>query len=539
MTSVTDKCLNLSVIPQFGGSCWFNTILTICLYSQNTRRILLKYAKKWDKTNTFLMIIKSILIKYYYQPKKVQEFFNKIKPEIILFKMLKQYNEDDIIAFMKQNMKQNISNVGWFESHIITFFKYLSINSLDITYFNGKYILNFDGELYYRYNSLTGELKRVLRHDNIRLTELEHKVYTKTKAIIDKVPDILLVTHEDLNSGVKNEYIPLLNQLNSDIFEHTHYNCRIKGIDTYDDIIYFNGYKYKLDATTLVNYNNNGGMLHAIAGITCNNKHYVYNGWQSSTTDPAMNKNIDKELAASPCSLMPYDWNIKKDIDFCLNPKACKLDFGAYINPSDLCFSFAKGDKTLVYVKIDDTKITNSDIIRNISIPTSLNISKGSEMLKDIHDFHKMSDYDLIIELNKFGVYLVDGYHYSRHTLETLYLNELKKYYNLTDKLTQSDNIRKKRLNKYTNDIKKKVKKTSVVTKDDLIRSILIKYPNAKKLKTKTKAELKEILANGIKEKEPKAKKITKNELLVIIRKKYPLLKGTSKLTMAQLKALL
>lgn len=534
MNSVTDKCLNLSVIPQFSGSCWFNSILTICLYSQHTRKVLLKYAKKWDKTNTFLMIIKSILIKYYYQPSKVQDFFKKIKPEIILFKMLKKYNEDNILDFMKQNIKQNISNVGWFESHIITFFKYLSINSLDIIYFNGNYILNFDGELYYKYNNFTGELKKILKHTNIRLKDLEHKVYTKTKAIVDKVPDILIVTHENLNSSVRNEYIPLLNQLNSDIFEHKHYNCKIKGIDTYDDIIYFNGYKYKLDATTLVNYNTNSGMLHAIAGITCNNNHYVYNGWQSTTTDPAMRHNIDKGLSTSPCSLMPYNWNIKKDQDFCLNPKTCKLDFGAYVNPATLCFSFAKGDKTLIYVRINDTNVSDSAIAKNISIPTSLNISKGSEMLKDIHDFDKMTDYDLIIELNKFGVYLVDGYYYSRHTLENLYLNELKKYYNLTDKVIQSENIRKKKLHTYSDDKKKKM-----VTKQDLINLILIKYPNAKKLNTKTKAELNEILQNGIKDKTPKTKKITKNDLIAILRKKYPSLKGVSKLTIAQIKALI
>ena len=60
-----DKCLNLSVIPQFGGTCWFNAILMIALYSQNTRKAVLRAAKYWDKSNTFLMILKSILIKYY------------------------------------------------------------------------------------------------------------------------------------------------------------------------------------------------------------------------------------------------------------------------------------------------------------------------------------------------------------------------------------------------------------------------------------------------------------------------------------------
>ena len=48
------NCLNLSVIPQFGGTCWFNAILMIALYSQLTRKIVIKSSKTWDKTNKFL-----------------------------------------------------------------------------------------------------------------------------------------------------------------------------------------------------------------------------------------------------------------------------------------------------------------------------------------------------------------------------------------------------------------------------------------------------------------------------------------------------
>ena len=45
---MTDNCLNLSVIPQFRGTCWFNAILMIALYSQNVRKILIKLSKKME-----------------------------------------------------------------------------------------------------------------------------------------------------------------------------------------------------------------------------------------------------------------------------------------------------------------------------------------------------------------------------------------------------------------------------------------------------------------------------------------------------------
>jgi hypothetical protein len=50
-----------------------------------------------------------------------------------------------------------------------------------------------------------------------------------------------------------------------------------------------------------------------------------------------------------PCSLIKHDWEINnKDDCFCLNPIQCKLD---KINIKDLCFSFGKGYRTLIFVK--------------------------------------------------------------------------------------------------------------------------------------------------------------------------------------------
>ena len=117
-------CADLTVIPQFDGICWFNAILTIALYSQNVRKILIKESKNWNKSNSFLMIIKAILVKYYNQPDKVVSFFNKIKPEVILFKMLRTFNDTEIIAFFKKMVKNGGDlNLGFDSEYIIRFFK--------------------------------------------------------------------------------------------------------------------------------------------------------------------------------------------------------------------------------------------------------------------------------------------------------------------------------------------------------------------------------------------------------------------------------
>lgn len=34
-----DYCANIEVIPQYSGTCWFNAILMICLYSEGVSRV--------------------------------------------------------------------------------------------------------------------------------------------------------------------------------------------------------------------------------------------------------------------------------------------------------------------------------------------------------------------------------------------------------------------------------------------------------------------------------------------------------------------
>ncbi len=145
-----------------------------------------------------------------------------------------------------------------------------------------------------------------------------------------------------------------------------------KNISTLNEKIYYLGVEYNLDSVVLENWNEKGIGFHAIAGITCKTNKFVYNGWTRTSMDPAMaNKVITREI---PCELMPYDWNIKKHYDFCLNTKQCipeiyKTKFEAM--KSDLCFNFSKGKRILVYVRKDaavETSIekddTKTDVIK-------------------------------------------------------------------------------------------------------------------------------------------------------------------------------
>jgi hypothetical protein len=471
-----DRCLDLSVIPQFGGTCWFNAILMIALYSQNVRKVLMRTSKKWNKSNSFLMILKSILIKYYKQPEKVQDFFNKIRPETILFKMLKKMGEKAQIEYYKIVLKKDKSNLEWFNDFIIPFFKYINVNSLDIVYSNNEYYLETYNEFYYEYDSVSQKpiayatnLNKYNTNANF-LNLRKKEVFKEITKKIKKIPDILILRHEDLNPRIdkKNRIYHYIGKKISE-FKSDKYNFDIQGLDTYEDIIYLNGHKYKLDAISLANYDK-VNIGHSIAGITCNGNHYVYNGWNSTTTDPALvNKKVDVfKSALSPCSLIPYDWNLRKSGDFCLNSKTCKLDFFNVFKPHSriLCFSFTKGERILVYVRVDDDM--KRKIVKKESIPNTLKLSDVSDVIKSVHDIKNLTDKELIIKLKKNKIPLNSKVKYERSLLEKLYYDYLKQI-----------------VNKEKNNFLKK----------DLIEIVKKNKPHLKGVAKLTKAQLKALIS--------------------------------------------
>lgn len=117
----------------------------------------------------------------------------------------------------------------------------------------------------------------------------------------------------------------------------------------------WNKQEFLLDSCGLTNFENNFcKSSHMIAGVICNKRKYVYNGWITMTRDAAMSEKDARQVrSAFPCELMRWDWN-QEAADFCLNPKSCKLD--TTLNPKSMCFSFDKGDRYFLYINQDFTK---------------------------------------------------------------------------------------------------------------------------------------------------------------------------------------
>ena len=153
-----------------------------------------------------------------------------------------------------------------------------------------------------------------------------------------------------------------------------------------EDIIEHKGQRYKLDSCLISNYEYNEppyDIGHILAGITCKDNKYLYNGWliepnkfisdvktrqsrQSLSLPDSPRDNMDEPISIRkfkghlkkfakldekklPCKLLNLDWSIGNDINFCIDVENCGIK--SLDEKDNLCFSFNKGSITLIYVK--------------------------------------------------------------------------------------------------------------------------------------------------------------------------------------------
>ena len=345
-----DFCKSVLSIPQYQDNCWFTVILMCFLRSQYSRKLLLSKLKINDKSPKVMKIIYNLLVKTYIAKSKLYKYFKNFD----LYKFLKYFISDkSVISFIIKN--GNLSHL-----FLPLFTKSIDITSLSIY----KYDDNFYVGYYEYYYNKIYNLKQPTLEEYKKKLEIEF-----SKKIN---PDYIFITINTIN--IYNIYKDICNINN---FKNIEYDENLKLLKDFK----FNGNYYKLDSCILSNYNKNTFIDnylipgHAIAGITCKNDKYVYNGWIKSTKDPAM---LTKNINDLPCELIKHDWEVNnKNDEFCLNSITCKLD---NIDPAKLCFSFGKGNKTLIFVKTEKNFISNDKNISNSSsslYPSSDILSKN------------------------------------------------------------------------------------------------------------------------------------------------------------------
>jgi hypothetical protein len=206
---------DIYTIPQNKDTCWFNSILTVSLFSQRTSKIVYEALKELYKTDKTSIIS---ILKYIHKNKPNFDYYVKIRADLLLYKFIKKY-DIELFNRIKKRLYNN-NNKKYFNDYIYEFYKILKIDCAKIVYnydLNENYIYKQNGD---NYNN----------------------------------PKVLLVIYESndlIEAGITK--IPLIH---------------------YDNIIQYNNNKYVLDACLISNNDN----YHSISGITYNNTKYIYNG---------------------------------------------------------------------------------------------------------------------------------------------------------------------------------------------------------------------------------------------------------------------
>jgi hypothetical protein len=352
-----DFCKSVLPIPQYQNTCWFTAILMCFLKSQNSRRLLLSKLKINDKSPKVMKTIYKLLVKTYIAKPEIYKYFENFD----LHKFLKYFiSNKDIIDYIIKNGNNS-------PLFLPLFTKSIGIKSLALYTFDTTDDI-YAGYYEYNFNSWY----------NLPIpTQEEYKKKLDIEFSKKITPDYIFISV--FSKSFNNNY---LNMCIIDNFKNIKYDKNLKLLKDFK----FNGNYYKLDSCILNNYNSNQIInakkkfkmqTHSIAGITCKNNKYVYNGWIKSTKDPAM---LTKNVNALPCELIKHDWDVNnKNDEFCLNPITCKL---VNINPKNLCFSFGKGYRTLIFVKTEKEFISNDE---NISNSSSLIYPSNTNSTNSIH----------------------------------------------------------------------------------------------------------------------------------------------------------
>ena len=381
MTSVIindNYCDRLDTIPQFSGTCWFNSIITVMLYSQGLRKELSKIfkGKRKDKDDKLLNFILYMLRNYndIEKLKTVYEDINNLnlKPEYLLVSYLKKYDTE-----LLNNYIYDITvRTGYYANYI-----YKILLNYKIPFISLKYNTN------------------------------NNKIYSDEKLI--SISNILLIEYvEEIN----DEYIIESGINNFDKF--------IEDIKHKKSIIKINKAIYKLDSCIVYSLKNKS---HIIAGITCNNNKYIVDSLDKYNKSSKINSKLYK-YKYSTCKPILYRWDLLST--FCITTQCNTYNIETDDN---FCYNANSDYVILIYIK-SESEIESSSIIFDesslISKDFKFTKEEKSLLIIDIYSNLNLYSYDEIAAV-------LEEYKYSTYYLDLIENNINTRYCLLYEKLVK------------------------------------------------------------------------------------------------------
>jgi hypothetical protein len=359
-------CSRILTPKQVGPICWFMATFVAMFYSQRSRKLLLEASKSWDVKKGRLPIFWNNRKKLFTLLKHVldDKYLKTENREGKDYKNYKRFSDNTfgkILTLLNRIDKKSFPYIpnyitGGFELeyYIGKLYKLLNIDYILYDYNPGDDVLFYS---YLNENLNKVEYRIVKRNIVVDVDGDRNFTYVEEDIIPPPILMVIVRDEEDIGNTTFNSLLFPNNIINEEATKNS--------LKSMKEQIFFKGVEYNLDAVLLANWNI--GIGHAIAGITCKKKKYIYNGWTRTSMDPSMiNQLITRKI---PCELMKYDWNIKNDGDFCLNTAKCIPDFLQHpLKDNDICFNFSKGARLLIYVRKDANYNTSAD---SYSIPRS------------------------------------------------------------------------------------------------------------------------------------------------------------------------
>ncbi len=325
---MTKECNQVITIPQYSGTCWFNAILMALFYSQGMRKVLMSKTKQWDMSPKLRKVFTDILKRRYKSAVMKQHaylFFKVMSPEEIL----RILHEESPETFNFNPFKR----IGYINvTYVPRLLNMFCVKTLHLDAVVKDKTLQLYLSIVY-----AGLKLKTVAHKNPKKKRLRYvRTWEEKKVNVDvgEIDVVVIKFYERAFQVVK---------------ENLFAELPLADFESGEPLI-FAGKEYLHDSLLLTNFNfNTCAKGHDIAGVTCENERFIYNGWTRSTIDPALKDKAIANAAALPCELMPYDW-VKNRDDFCLDPAACGLRKAEARDKKELCFNMSKGNNTFMLV---------------------------------------------------------------------------------------------------------------------------------------------------------------------------------------------
>jgi hypothetical protein len=304
-----DYCKNVLPIPQFEGTCWFNSLLMSLFYSELMRNFFIKELpmihkrlsdslSKSNATKTMEIIEDLLFNNYKVNNKNNLKFYTSFKPENILLAL----NEIDKELFYINNdwIKKGFNGSVYLDQ----VFRFLNVKDKVLYLSVNEYLSKYEN--HYKLDSKNSYVKDVYSTKNNSFVVTYELDATK---LPQQNP-----YHKFAKINQNNRFVSYHNKeiphklFYSKAFKRTKLvliptDIDIICLDIRDvsnappDVLKFKNGTFILDSMMISNFNRNTcGKSHQIAGITCKSKKYLYNGWTNITKDPAKNNSEEDKI---------------------------------------------------------------------------------------------------------------------------------------------------------------------------------------------------------------------------------------------------